>query len=58
MATLAKNVLHYGSEGALPEPVKLRAGALSLVYDDGTIRTIKLGDDWRQAVGCADRTKR
>jgi hypothetical protein len=41
---LPTNVLYYGSPDPLPERVPLRAGPLSLVYQDGDLRTIKLGE--------------
>lgn len=41
---LAQNVLYYGEDKPLPEQRKLCAGALSLVYEAGDLRYIKLGD--------------
>ncbi len=41
---LSKNVLYYGKDEPLPEQKELRAGPLSLVYEEGDIRYIKLGD--------------
>jgi hypothetical protein len=41
---LPKNVLYYGKEEPLPEQVTLRAGPLSVVYEEGDVRYIKLGD--------------
>jgi hypothetical protein len=41
---LPKNVLYYGKEEPLPEQVALRAGPLSVVYEEGDVRYIKLGD--------------
>lgn len=41
---LPKNVLYYGKDEALPTRIPLRAGPLSLVYEEGDLRTIKLGD--------------
>ncbi len=41
---LPKNVLHYGKDEPLPEQVELRAGPLSVVYEEGDIRYIKLGE--------------
>jgi hypothetical protein len=41
---LPKNVLYYGKEEPLPEQKRLRAGPLSLVYEAGDLRYIKLGD--------------
>jgi hypothetical protein len=41
---LPKNELYYGREEPLAEQVALRAGPLSLVYEEGDLRYIKLGD--------------
>lgn len=41
---LSKNVLYYGKEEPLPTRVSLHAGPLTLVYEDGDVRYIKLGD--------------
>jgi hypothetical protein len=41
---LPKNVLYYGKDEPLPERVELRAGPLSLIYEEGDLRTIKLGE--------------
>jgi hypothetical protein len=41
--TLPRNILYYGSAAPLPEPVRLRAGALSLSFVSGEIRNIQLG---------------
>ncbi len=41
--SLAKSVLHYGKEEPLPERISLQAGPLSLVYENGDIRYVKLG---------------
>jgi hypothetical protein len=41
---LPKNVLYYGKDEALPTRIPLRAGPLSLVYEEGDLRTVKLGD--------------
>jgi hypothetical protein len=38
------NVLYYGNPKPLPERVPLRAGPLSLIYEAGDLRYIKLGD--------------
>ena len=40
---LAKSILHYGKNESLPERIPLRAGPLSLVYENGDIRYVKLG---------------
>lgn len=39
-----QNVLYYGSEAALPEQLQLRAGPLSLIYEAGDLRYIRLGE--------------
>ena len=41
---LPKRVLYYGVDEPLPEQVPLRAGPLSLVYEDGDLRYIRLND--------------
>ncbi len=41
--TLSRNVLLYGAEKPLPERIPLRAGPLSLNYENGDLRTIRLG---------------
>jgi D-apionolactonase len=41
--TLPKNVLYYGVDAPLPEQIALRAGALSLIYENGDLRYIRLG---------------
>ncbi|PWH15688.1 MAG: hypothetical protein DDG58_10665 [Ardenticatenia bacterium] len=41
---LPRNVLYYGKEEALPEQRVLRAGPLSLVYEEGDLRYIRYGD--------------
>jgi hypothetical protein len=41
---LPREVLYYGKEEALPEQVPLRAGPLTMVYEAGDLRYIKLGD--------------
>jgi hypothetical protein len=40
----SRNVLYYGKETPLPERVALRAGPLSLFYEAGDLRTVRLGD--------------
>ncbi len=42
--TLPTRVLYYGKDEALPELLSLRAGPLSLVYENGDLRYVKLGD--------------
>jgi len=44
MPPLPKNVLYYGTEAELPEQVELRAGPLSVVFEDGGLRYIRYGD--------------
>lgn len=39
----AKTVLYYGKDEPLPERIDLRAGPLSMVYENGDLRYIKLG---------------
>ena len=41
---LPKNVLYYGEEKPLPEQVSLQAGPLSVLYEEGDLRYINLGD--------------
>ncbi|HZY43804.1 MAG TPA: hypothetical protein VFF70_03565 [Anaerolineae bacterium] len=41
---LPKNVLYYGKNEPLPERLALRAGPLSLVYEEGDLRYIQLGE--------------
>jgi len=41
---LAKHILYYGSATPLPPQIPLRAGPLSLLYENGDLRMIKLGD--------------
>ena len=38
-----RNILYYGSDVPPPEPIKLRAGPLSLTFVAGEIRDIRLG---------------
>ena len=44
MSALPKNVLYYGREEAPPEQVPLRAGPLSMVFEEGALRYVRLGD--------------
>src|ERR1700681_1368283 len=44
MRMLNRNVLCYGDEKALPEQQPLRAGPLSLIFEQGDLRYIRLGD--------------
>jgi D-apionolactonase len=39
-----RNVYYYGSRAPLPEQRPLRAGPLSLIYEQGDLRYIKLGE--------------
>ena len=41
---LPLTVLYYGQDRPLPEPIRLQAGPLSLVWEEGGIRYIHLGD--------------
>ena len=40
---LPARVLCYGTDEPLPERVPLRAGPLSLIWEGGDLRTIKVG---------------
>ncbi|MFN8493652.1 MAG: hypothetical protein U0350_38985 [Caldilineaceae bacterium] len=42
--SLPTRVLYYGKDEALPDQIPLRAGPLSLVYENGDLRYVKLGD--------------
>jgi hypothetical protein len=42
--TLPKRVLYYGNDEQLPEQTALRAGPLSLIYEQGDLRNIRLGE--------------
>jgi hypothetical protein len=44
MGMLPRNVLYYGSDEPLPEQIELRAGPLMMVFEDGGLRFIKLGE--------------
>lgn len=44
MADLPLNVLRYGVDAPLPQQRPLRAGPLSMIYSDGDLRLIRLGD--------------
>jgi D-apionolactonase len=41
--TLSRPVLYYGKEDLIPDPLPLRAGPLSLMYENGDLRSIRLG---------------
>ncbi len=41
---LPQRVLYYGRDEPLPQQVPLRAGPLSLIYEDGDLRYIKLNE--------------
>jgi hypothetical protein len=41
---LTLNQLRYGKSDPLPQSIPLRAGPLSLLYEDGDLRSIKLGN--------------
>ncbi len=38
------NVFYYGKETPLPEQIPLRAGPLTMIYENGDLRYIKLGE--------------
>jgi hypothetical protein len=40
---LPQNVLYYGTDAPLPAQIALRAGPLSLIYESGDLRYIRLG---------------
>src|SRR4051812_6879113 len=40
---LPQNVLYYGTDAPPPEQIALRAGPLSLIYEAGDLRYIRLG---------------
>src|SRR4051812_40262409 len=40
---LPQNVLYYGTDAPPPEQIALRAGPLSLIYENGDLRYIRLG---------------
>ncbi len=42
--SLSTNILYYGKENALPEQIPLRAGPLTMIYENGDLRYIKLGE--------------
>ncbi len=42
--SLSTNILYYGKENALPEQLPLRAGPLTMIYENGDLRYIKLGE--------------
>jgi D-apionolactonase len=44
MSLFAKNNLYYGQEADLPETIPLRAGSLSLTYENGDLRYIRVGN--------------
>ena len=43
-APIPTNVLYYGRPNPLPEQIPLRAGSLTMIYENGDLRYIKLGD--------------
>jgi hypothetical protein len=43
MAQLSVLAIHYGSDEPLPKQINLRAGPLSMVYEAGALRYIRLG---------------
>jgi len=42
--SLPTNVLYYGKEAPLPDQLPLRAGPLTMIYENGDLRYIKLGE--------------
>jgi len=42
--SLPRNILYYGKETPLPEQIPLRAGPLTMIYENGDLRYIKLGE--------------
>lgn len=40
---MSSNIFYYGKDAPLPEQIPLRAGPLSLIYEAGTIRYVRLG---------------
>ncbi|MBW3623011.1 MAG: hypothetical protein KY468_06320 [Armatimonadetes bacterium] len=44
MATLPEPVIFYGTDNPLPEQKSLRAGQLTLLYENGDLRYIRLGE--------------
>ncbi len=42
--SLSTNILYYGKEHALPDQIPLRAGPLTMIYENGDLRYIKLGE--------------
>ncbi|MEZ4678122.1 MAG: hypothetical protein R2932_28290 [Caldilineaceae bacterium] len=44
MNSLPTNMLYYGKADPLPEQIPLRAGPLTMIYENGDLRYIKLGE--------------
>ncbi len=44
MNLLPTNVLYYGEDKSLPARIPLRAGALSMIFEEGDLRYIRLND--------------
>ena len=44
MNSLSTNVLYYGKADPLPEQIALRAGPLTMLYENGDLRYLKLGE--------------
>jgi hypothetical protein len=44
MTSLPRNVILYGRESDLPQPIPLRAGPLSLSFEAGDLRYVRLGE--------------
>ena len=52
------NILRYGKETPLPEQIPLRAGMLTMVYEDGDLRSIKQGEhELVRRIYCAVRDR-
>jgi len=44
MSSLPTTVLYYGKAAPLPEQIPLRAGPLTMIYENGDLRYIKVGE--------------
>lgn len=42
--SLPTNILYYGKEAPLPDQIPLRAGPLTMIYENGDLRYVKLGE--------------
>ncbi len=55
---MSANILRYGKETPLPEQIPLRAGMLTMVYEDGDLRSIKQGEyELVRRIYCAVRDR-